>query len=98
MENYDGGSNAVNFLIYSFSSYSSLPNILIRNLKQPLYHASVLKKLNTVIWINQKTWLKVYTDINIELKKIRRKIILKKRFQGDEWCNIWLRYKRSKKS
>ena len=43
--------------------------IFIRNLKQPLNHELVLKKVHRVIKINQNTWLKPYIDRNADLRK-----------------------------
>ena len=41
----------------------------IRNLKQALNHGLVLKKAHRVIKFNENSWLKLYIDINIDLKK-----------------------------
>ena len=41
----------------------------IRSLKQALNHQQILKKVHRVIQFNQKTWLKLYIDMNTELKK-----------------------------
>ena len=41
----------------------------IRNLKQPLNHGLVLKKLHRIIKFNPKAWLKLNTDINTDLRK-----------------------------
>ena len=41
----------------------------MRNLKQPLNHELVLKKLHRIIKFNQKTWLKPYTDISTDLER-----------------------------
>ena len=43
--------------------------IIIRNLKQPLNHGLVLKKVNKVIKFKQKACLKLNIDINTELRK-----------------------------
>ena len=43
--------------------------IQIRNLKQPLSHGLVLKKLHRIVKFNQKAWLKSNTDINTGLRK-----------------------------
>ena len=54
--------------------------IHIRNLKQPLNHALVSKKIHRVIKFNQKAWLKPYLDINT---KLRQKV--KKKFEKDHF-------------
>ena len=41
----------------------------IRNLNQALNHRSVLKKVYRVIQLNKKAWIKLYTDVNTELRK-----------------------------
>ena len=43
--------------------------IEIRNLKQTLNHGLVLKKVHTMIQLNQKPWLKPYIDMNTKLKQ-----------------------------
>ena len=43
--------------------------IHIRNLKQALNHGLVLKRVERIIKFKQKAWLKLYTDVNIGLKK-----------------------------
>ena len=43
--------------------------IQIRNLKQTLNHGLVLKKVHTMIQLNQKPWLKPYIDMNTKLKQ-----------------------------
>ena len=45
--------------------------IQIRNLKQVLNHALVLKKVQKVIKFIQNAWLKPYVDINRDLKKAK---------------------------
>ena len=42
--------------------------IHMRNLKQALNHALILKKAQREIKFNQKAWLKPYNDINIKLR------------------------------
>ena len=42
--------------------------IQIRNLKQTLNHALVLKKIHRVIKFNQNAWLKSYIDMNTDLR------------------------------
>ena len=42
-------------------------NIHKRNLKQPLNHGLVLKKVHRVISFNQDEWLKAYIEMNTEL-------------------------------
>ena len=43
--------------------------IHIRNLKQALNHKLVLKKVLKVITINHNAWLKLYININTDLRK-----------------------------
>ena len=43
--------------------------IQIRNLRQTLNHGLVLKKVHTMIQLNQKPWLKPYIDMNTKLKQ-----------------------------
>ena len=57
--------------------------IHIRNSKQMLNNGFVSKKVNRVIKFNQNAWLKPYIDINTDLKK-KQKIILIKIFWVDE--------------
>ena len=45
-----------------------------RNLKQALSHGLVLKKVQKVINLNQKSWLKSYIDMNIEIRKKSKKL------------------------
>ena len=54
--------------------------ILLRNLKQVLYHRLVLKKLHRVIKFNQKVLLKPYIDMNTKLWKKAKKNNFKKYF------------------
>ena len=49
----------------------------IKSLKQAVNHGLKLKKVPRIIEFNQKAWLKPYTDMNIELRKIA-KMTLKK--------------------
>ena len=44
----------------------------IRSLKQALNHGLKLKKVNRIIEFNQEAWLKPYTDMNTELRKIAK--------------------------
>ena len=50
-----------------------------RSLKQALNHGPILKKVHGVIQFNQEAWLKLYIDMNTELRK-QAKTILKKTF------------------
>ena len=45
----------------------------IRNLKQALNDGLILKKFHRVIKFNQKAWLKLYIDLNSNLKKSKKK-------------------------
>ena len=49
----------------------------IRSLTQALNHGLILKKIHTVRQFNQEAWLKLYIDMNTELRK-QAKMILKK--------------------
>ena len=42
--------------------------IHIRNLKQILSHGLVLRKVDRIIKSKQKAWLKLYIDMNIDLR------------------------------
>ena len=54
--------------------------IHIRNLKQALNYGLVLKKVYVVIKFNQNSWLKPDIDMNTDLRKKKKKMILKKIF------------------
>ena len=54
--------------------------IHIRNLKQALNYGLVLKKVYVVIKFNQNSWLKPDIDMNTNLRKKKKKMILKKIF------------------
>ena len=43
--------------------------IQIRNLKQVLNHGFILKKVHKVIKLNKNVWLKLYIDMNTELRQ-----------------------------
>ena len=43
--------------------------IQIRNLKQVLNHGVILKKVHSGIKLNQSVWLKLYIDMNTELRQ-----------------------------
>ena len=43
--------------------------IQIRNLKQTLKHGLMLKKVHGVIKFTQKSWLKLYIDMNTDIRK-----------------------------
>ena len=40
----------------------------MRDLKQPLNHGLVLKRVHRVIQFNRKAWLKPYIDMNTKLR------------------------------
>ena len=42
----------------------------IKSLKQALNHELKLKRVRRIIEFNQKAWLKPYTDMNTELRKL----------------------------
>ena len=48
-----------------------------KNKKQALNHGLVLKKVHRMIEFNQEAWLKPYIDMNIELKKKQKMILIK---------------------
>ena len=52
----------------------------INSLKQALNHGLKLKKNHRIIEFIQKAWLKPYIDMNTELRKLAREMILKKIF------------------
>ena len=54
--------------------------IHIRYLKQGLSHRLVLKRLHRVIKFNQKASLQSYMNMNTELRKWKKKTVLKKTF------------------
>ena len=45
----------------------------IRNLKQALNDGLILRKFHRVIKFNQKAWLKLYIDLNSNLKKSKKR-------------------------
>ena len=45
----------------------------VRSLKQALNYGLILKKVHRVIQFNQEAWLKLYIDINTELRKKAKK-------------------------
>ena len=57
----------LHFTSYILQFYEYI--ILIRNLKQALNHGLVLKKVQKVIKFNQNTWLKLYIDMNTDIRK-----------------------------
>ena len=44
----------------------------IRTLKQALNHGLILKRVDRVIQFNQKTWLKLYIDMNTKLRTVAK--------------------------
>ena len=42
----------------------------IKSLKQALNHGLKFEKVHRIIKFNQKAWLKLYIDLNTELKKV----------------------------
>ena len=58
--------------------------IRIRNLKQALNHGLVLKKFHRVIKFNQNAWLKLYVNMNTNLKKQAKNVFEKYFFYVDE--------------
>ena len=44
----------------------------IRSLKQALDHGLRLKKVHRIIEFNQEAWLKPYTDMNTDLRKLAK--------------------------
>ena len=68
--------NKVENLICSIEDKKKIV-IHIRSLKQALNHGLKLKKVHRIIKFKQKAWLKVYIDMNTELRK-NAKINLRK--------------------
>ena len=67
--------------------------IHVRNSKQALNHGLVLKKVHRVITFNQVTLLKLYTDMNTDIKKKKQKMILKNMiFEVDEQSSFWKQF------
>ena len=58
--------------------------IHIINLKQVLNHGLVLKKIHRVIKLSQNAWLKLYIDMNTDLKKSKKKRFLTILFQANK--------------
>ena len=56
----------------------------IRNLKQALNHGLVLKTFHRVIKFNQNAWLKLYVNMNANLKKQAKNVFEKDFFYFDE--------------
>ena len=56
-------------------------SIHIRKLKQALNHGIMLQKVHRKIKFNQKSWLKLYVDMNTDLRKAA-KMILKRNFSS----------------
>ena len=54
--------------------------IHIKNLKQAFNNGLVFKKVHRVIKCNQNAWLKPYVDMNTDVRKKRKKMILRKIF------------------
>ena len=48
----------------------------LKSLKEALNHGLVYKKLHKVNKFNQKSWLKSYIDMNVDLRMISKKIFL----------------------
>ena len=55
--------------------------IHMRNLRQALNHALVLKKVHRQNKFNQKAWLKPYIDMNTELRKKAKNVFEKDIFK-----------------
>ena len=56
----------------------------IRNLKQALNHGLALEKFHRVIKVNQNDWLKLYVNMNANLKKQAKNVFEKDFFYFDE--------------
>ena len=52
-----------------FNLYGKNNYVVHIRLKQALNHGLILKKVHKVIWFNQEALLKVYIDMNTELRK-----------------------------
>ena len=62
--------------------------IHIKNLKQALNHGLVLKKVHRMTKFNQNAWLKLYIDMDTDLRKKARIDFEKYFFYVNEYCSF----------
>ena len=69
-----------------------------RNLKEALNHEFLLKKIHRVVKFDQNYWLKLYIDINTDLRKIAKNDFKKYFFELMNNCSFWKKHGESKKT
>ena len=66
--------------------------------KQPSNHRLIFKKALKVVKFNQEAWLKVYIDMNSELKNKSKKYCEKFFFKINENCKFWKKHGKCEKT
>ena len=72
--------------------------IHMRNLKQVLNHGLLLENVCRVIKFNQRSGLKLYIDMNANLRKKAKEWFPKKFLQVDELVSLWESYGKCSKT